>query len=101
MLVCAELEAEGQITGKEKAMTFSVIDINGLDDRSVTLIQEAEEKVDLVYQWIQLIVVQAAHDKLIEVPPPILTRSWAELSAGMHAFHSAMKITEIPFPYPY
>eukprot|EP00435_Cladocopium_sp_Y103_P070724 s621_g35.t3 len=40
-------------------------------------------------------------DSLFEVAPPVLTRAFAELSAGMVNMSELRKITEVPFPFPY
>lgn len=85
---------------------FQLIDIMGLDDKSIDYIQNLQSKravykVDVVFQWIQCVMTQNLHSGLIPVPPPILTRVYQELSQGMVHFHNALKITDTPFPFPY
>ena len=37
----------------------------------------------------------------MDVPPPILTRAYQEIGAGMAQFHNAQMISMWPFPFPY
>merc|ERR1719272_1265432 len=38
---------------------------------------------------------------ILDVPPPVVSRSFQELSRGMVTLTDARKITEFPFPFPY
>lgn len=38
---------------------------------------------------------------MLSIPPPILTRVYQEIGAGMGEFHSAQLISMWPFPFPY
>jgi len=37
----------------------------------------------------------------LQMPPPIVSRIYQELSNGSLSFHQAHKITKVPFPFPY
>jgi len=100
-LILADLEAEGDQTGSEKAYRFELIDIEGLDATSLQTVLDSHNKVDLVFQWIQSLMVESIRDEIICVAPPIATRAFQELNAGMIQFHKALKISECPFPFPY
>lgn len=100
-LILADLEAEGDIQGGEKAYRFELIDIEGLDATSLQTVLDSNNKVDLVFQWIQSLMVESIRDEIICVAPPIATRAFQELNAGMIQFHKALKISECPFPFPY
>lgn len=100
-LILAELEAQGKIAGTETALDLDVIDLEGLDAKSRVLLRESEEKVDLVFHWIQVVIVQGHHSEIVNVAPPILTRVFQELNTCMIQFHQALKITEVPIPFPY
>jgi len=38
---------------------------------------------------------------VISMPPPIMSRAYAELSQGMLAFSQAVKMADFPFPFPF
>lgn len=38
---------------------------------------------------------------LVGIPPPIISRCYQELSNGMLGFNQAMKMADIPFPFPF
>eukprot|EP00928_Gymnodinium_smaydae_P086957 TRINITY_DN71336_c0_g1_i1.p1 TRINITY_DN71336_c0_g1~~TRINITY_DN71336_c0_g1_i1.p1 ORF type:complete len:874 (+),score=202.84 TRINITY_DN71336_c0_g1_i1:66-2687(+) len=80
---------------------LQTLDASAIDSESVSTLDGSPCRVELVYQWIQQLLVDAVQSGLICVPPPIVGRSFAELSAGMTKFHDAMKHAKIPFPFPY
>ena len=45
--------------------------------------------------------MEAHHKKTIEVPGPILSRAFQELSQGMVCVTDLRKIRDVPFPFPY
>eukprot|EP00927_Polykrikos_kofoidii_P067252 TRINITY_DN62764_c0_g1_i1.p1 TRINITY_DN62764_c0_g1~~TRINITY_DN62764_c0_g1_i1.p1 ORF type:complete len:578 (+),score=47.39 TRINITY_DN62764_c0_g1_i1:241-1734(+) len=100
-LILAELSTEGRINGSEAAFDFDVFDPSGFDSESIIALRESESPVDLVFQWIQGIIVDASEAGLIAVPAPFTARVFQELNQAFFQFHSAMKITEVPFPFPY
>lgn len=83
------------------AYRFDVIDVQGLDVSSIDAIRITPNKVELVFTWIQMAIVDAVADGLLTIPPPLLTRSFQEMANGMVQFHDALKIRMIPFPFPY
>lgn len=78
-----------------------VIDPNSLDERSLKTLRESVDKVELVYQWIQCLVVDNIKNKLLIIPPPILMRAFEELENGMCYFRDALRIATVQFPFPY
>jgi len=72
-----------------------------LDKRSLEYLQNEEFKVEVIMQWLQQIIVRAMDSKIIDIPPPILTRVFHELSMGMDAINQAQRLAAIPFPMPY
>mmetsp|Transcript_92134 Transcript_92134/g.176551 ORF Transcript_92134/g.176551 Transcript_92134/m.176551 type:complete len:514 (-) Transcript_92134:9-1550(-) len=84
-----------------EAFKYELIDASGIDDESLQFVRDSSAKVELLFQWIQQLVVQNVSNGVLSMPPPILSRSFQELSNGMVAFHDAMKISVIPFPFPY
>lgn len=58
-------------------------------------------KVEYVFQTLQQVVVDAMESKVLDISPPILTRSFQEMSAGLCAYYEAKKLSHVPFPYAY
>jgi len=84
-----------------RAFEMELIDAESLDEDSLTTFYEAEQKVELIFQWIQGLVVEACNDHLFSVAPPIVSRVFQELAAGMVCYHQALKIAKMPLPFPY
>lgn len=84
-----------------RAFNIEVIDASGLDDESKKLLRDSNCRVELMYQWIQELIVENIGTGVLSIPPPILSRSLQELGIGLHAFYQAMKIACVPFPFPY
>mmetsp|Transcript_25208 Transcript_25208/g.58000 ORF Transcript_25208/g.58000 Transcript_25208/m.58000 type:complete len:551 (-) Transcript_25208:33-1685(-) len=83
------------------AFRYDVIDPGGLDRKSLLLVKESHSKVQLVYSWVQCAIVEGMRDGVLTMPAPILSRAFQEIANGMVQFHDAMKISGIPFPFPY
>lgn len=84
-----------------QAFKYELIDAEAIDPGSLEAIKESEAKVELVFQWIQQLIVENINTGVLSIPPPILSRSFQELAQGMVHFHDAVKISSIPFPFPY
>mmetsp|Transcript_58540 Transcript_58540/g.130874 ORF Transcript_58540/g.130874 Transcript_58540/m.130874 type:complete len:563 (+) Transcript_58540:111-1799(+) len=99
----AELEDLDNGTEELEVRSFEMelIDAGAFDDDTLAAVRDSTCRVELVYQWIQSLIVEANTSGVLGVPPPILTRSFQELSGGMVCFHDAMKVADTPFPFPY
>lgn len=84
-----------------RAFKFELIDVGGINKESLLEVQRSDAKVELIYQWIQQLVVEQLRTGILVIPPPILSRVFQEIANGMVAFHEAVKISSIPFPFPY
>lgn len=84
-----------------ESFKFELLDVEGIDDASLMAVRDSQAKVELIFQWIQTLVVDNIKTGVLSIPPPILSRSFQEIANGMVAFHDAMKISQIPFPFPY
>ena len=78
-----------------------LIDGTGIDVTSLKALKKAECKVELVFHWIQSIVVCSIDCGIMSAPSPILTRAYSELASGMVKFHDCLKIARIAVPFPY
>lgn len=83
------------------AMNLNLVDAASIDEDSLRAVQDSNAKVELIFQWIQQLVVVNLKKGVLTIPPPILSRSFQEIATGMVHFHEAMKISDVPFPFPY
>jgi len=59
------------------------------------------DKVNVVFMWVQDTLTKRLKSGGLDVPSPILTRIFQELSTGMLGYNNALKIHNTPFPFPY
>jgi len=83
------------------AFTYELIDPLGIDAESLDVLRTSEARVELIFEWIQLLIVQNISTGVLSIPPPILSRAFQEIANGMVAFHDSIKISFVPFPFPY
>jgi len=84
-----------------RAFEMEIIDAEAFDEDSLYAFHNSGEKVELIFQWIQGLVVDACNDQLFSVAPPIVSRIFQELASGMVSYHQALKIAKMPLPFPY
>lgn len=84
-----------------EAFNFELIDVDGIDPESLEAVRDSFTKVELIFQWIQQLIVENIDTGVLSIPAPILSRSFQEIANGMVAFHDSLKISCIPFPFPY
>jgi len=94
-------ELGGETTEDAPFRFLELIDNVALDSQSWRALQNTDYKVAMVFQWIQAHIVDNISTGVLSIPPPILSRAFQELANGMVAHHEAMKISEVPFPFPY
>lgn len=83
------------------AFKFPLVDPEGMDPDSLAIIKDSHCKVELLYQWIQQVVVENIKAGVLDIPAPILTRTFQEMGSGMVALSEAIKISSVPLPFPY
>lgn len=83
--------------------TFDLIDVEGLEEHTVKILEETPvtDRVDIVAMWIQQLMVDNLDTGILNVPAPIQSRVFQEMSNGMLAFNNTLKIATTPFPFPY
>jgi len=84
-----------------EAFKMELIDADSLSPQALKAVRNSNAKVELIFQWIQQLIVENIHTEVLNIPPPILSRSFQEIANGMVYFHDAMKISNVPFPFPY
>jgi predicted membrane chloride channel (bestrophin family) len=82
---------------------FPIIDIQGWDRNDLMVIWHKRDvdRAEIIYRWVQAAIVQSLSSGLLNVPPPILTRVFQQMEAGMVQFNLVLQIMTIPFPFPY
>lgn len=100
-MALAELEDNHDRLAELEAFTYEVIDVEGIDSTSLQTLKASSSKAELVFLWIQSMILTSVGEGLVPVPPPILTRVFQNLGNGRIAFNDALQITSIPFPFPY
>mmetsp|Transcript_56515 Transcript_56515/g.157504 ORF Transcript_56515/g.157504 Transcript_56515/m.157504 type:complete len:584 (+) Transcript_56515:74-1825(+) len=84
-----------------RAFELELISADGIDKKTLQTINKQVAKPELVFQWIQQLVVDASNKAVFSVAPPVLSRSFQELANGMVQYRRASKIARVPFPFPY
>merc|ERR1711879_577484 len=98
-----EIEDCGDGDDYEQSIAFraDLIDADSIDEATLLAIQHSDAKVELIFRWVQQLVVANMKTGVLSIPAPILSRSFQEIATGMVHFHDAMKISTVPFPFPY
>lgn len=98
----AELESSAEHNAGELwAHSYTILDPAALDSKSLETLLSSEKRVELLFSWIQQHVAENISTNVLSIPPPILSRSFQQLGRGMVGFHNAMKVSDVPFPFPY
>lgn len=110
MHAAALAELEREYTGIDQkppseedqwAVEYSLLDPHGVDPESLRTVRDSTDRVELLFVWIQQLIVENIDTGVLNIPPPLLSRSFQELAAGMVHFHNAKKIACISIPFPY
>ncbi len=80
-----------------------VCELHHFDQETQDILVEcnAHDRVCLFFEWVQNHIVLGHSLDIIDISPPILSRTFQQLSGGMVAFYQALKISQVPFPFPY
>lgn len=105
-LALAEIEDCSSFdSGEVRAFGYEFVGGSDLDLDTIFILKDSECKVELVYQWIQQLIVShigtLREPNVLSIPPPILTRVFQLLSNGMNSFHEGIQVSTCPFPFPY
>jgi len=98
----ADIEDCGDgMSPQTKAFTMELIDPSAVDAESLRTVRDSDMKVELIFQWLQQLIVENIKTGVLSIPPPILTRTFGEMATGLVYFNEALKISTVPFPFPY
>eukprot|EP00928_Gymnodinium_smaydae_P004135 TRINITY_DN11437_c0_g2_i1.p1 TRINITY_DN11437_c0_g2~~TRINITY_DN11437_c0_g2_i1.p1 ORF type:complete len:524 (+),score=72.37 TRINITY_DN11437_c0_g2_i1:62-1633(+) len=97
LLYCTALQHVTTMTDE----SFEVIGQECFAEESMTFLLGTHNKVEMVLQWIQRLIVENTRNGTLDIAPPIMSRVFQELSRGIVNVNNVHKITEFPFPFPY
>jgi len=98
LLLCAALQ---QVSPQQRSRSFELIEVGGIDVKSLNFLTTSPDAVEVIIQWIQRSTVLNMGSGVLHVPPPVLSRVFQELSRGIVNLQNARKIAEFPFPFPF
>jgi len=82
---------------------FKIIDVENISEETLKILSglRDRQKAELVYQWINALVVQSIDNGLLNVPAPILSRVFQELEKAQIEYQQVLQIVDLPFPFPF
>ncbi|CAK9011148.1 unnamed protein product [Durusdinium trenchii] len=81
--------------------SLEILSVSGISEKSLLHLKNSPDRAETVLLWIERLIIEANNRNLFEVPPPILSRAFQELSRGMVGVTNVRKIRMVPFPFPY
>lgn len=99
---CLEGLSETDLTGDlTSAHEFNIIGWEDMAEWMQDNIMEATDKAEYVMQQIDHLIVDAVHSGVIQIAPPLLTRSFQEMGQALATYHEAKKFSRERLPYAY
>jgi predicted membrane chloride channel (bestrophin family) len=68
-------------------------------EQEVVALKKSRERVAVCLYWVLFDLAEAS--RALDIAPPIQTRIFQEVSNGMLGYVNAMKISDVPFPFPF
>eukprot|EP00929_Paragymnodinium_shiwhaense_P077411 TRINITY_DN3985_c0_g2_i1.p1 TRINITY_DN3985_c0_g2~~TRINITY_DN3985_c0_g2_i1.p1 ORF type:complete len:542 (-),score=51.02 TRINITY_DN3985_c0_g2_i1:709-2334(-) len=96
MLFAASLESIS--TASNEFPTLGDLDI---PQEYMDYLAHTHDKVEVLLNWIQRLIVQNHNNHVLAVPPPILSRVFQELGNGIRDLQNARRLQQYHFPFPY
>eukprot|EP01054_Gregarina_sp_Poly1_P000596 Gregarina_sp_Poly_1__595@NODE_1140_length_4970_cov_199_446461_g786_i0_p1_GENE_NODE_1140_length_4970_cov_199_446461_g786_i0NODE_1140_length_4970_cov_199_446461_g786_i0_p1_ORF_typecomplete_len578_score45_56Bestrophin/PF01062_21/2_4e23_NODE_1140_length_4970_cov_199_446461_g786_i030674800 len=75
--------------------------LGGLTEEEKQELSAVSDQAALVFHWINERVSSRVMTGGLQIPPPICSQLWQQLSIGMTSYSSAVKILDTPLPLPY
>mmetsp|Transcript_29036 Transcript_29036/g.52888 ORF Transcript_29036/g.52888 Transcript_29036/m.52888 type:complete len:365 (+) Transcript_29036:49-1143(+) len=100
-LIYAELRTgSSKESALEAALDFEVLDAEGLDDETLRTLNHSKQRVEVVFYWVQSLIIESHENGVLQVPPPVLSRVLVEIGAAMVKFHAVQNVAVVLFPFP-
>lgn len=97
LLFCSAL----QQVSPNRDRTFDILDSTGIDLGSLRFLNESNDRVEVIIQWIQRSTILNMLSGVLPIAPPVMSRVFQEMSRGIVNLQNARKIADFPFPFPY
>lgn len=100
MLNCAALQTIADMEDDH----FDFFDTAGMEKEKLEFLatkHDKNQRVEILIQWVQRLVVENMATGIVNIPAPVITRFFQELSRGAVNMSQARNMTDIPFPFPY
>jgi len=94
--------ALGNVSGLE-LNKFHVVDMEAIPQHMIDKLESysSRNKVDLVYMWLNNVIIRGVKSGLLNVPPPILSRVFQQTEKAFVEYNQVLEVMTIPFPFPY
>lgn len=89
----------GRAEGRPDAWQHEYEVLHLPSDQEMTALKTSRERVAVCLYWVLFDLAEAS--RALDIAPPIQTRIFQEVSNGMLGFVNAMKISDVPFPFPF
>eukprot|EP00931_Biecheleriopsis_adriatica_P072741 TRINITY_DN47155_c0_g1_i1.p1 TRINITY_DN47155_c0_g1~~TRINITY_DN47155_c0_g1_i1.p1 ORF type:complete len:555 (-),score=87.97 TRINITY_DN47155_c0_g1_i1:187-1851(-) len=87
------------VHGEESPWENSFEILRVIPDKKLKMLIDVTDRTGIVMNWLIRKLAKISPD--INIAPPIQSRMYQELSNGMLGFSNALKIADVPFPFPY
>lgn len=81
--------------------SFETLSLDGIDTESLEFLMLANDRCEVILQWLQQLIVDSHATGVLSIQPPILSRAFQELGRGIVNLNNCRKIKDVPFPFPY
>mmetsp|Transcript_15590 Transcript_15590/g.34960 ORF Transcript_15590/g.34960 Transcript_15590/m.34960 type:complete len:564 (+) Transcript_15590:128-1819(+) len=95
LLYCAGLRRVAKMEDDD----FQVIEVEGIDADALQYMKEHPDPCVVIMQWIQQLIVSNMRQGVLDIPAPVISRVFQELSQGIVSLADAQKIADTPFPF--
>eukprot|EP00929_Paragymnodinium_shiwhaense_P089659 TRINITY_DN4980_c0_g1_i1.p1 TRINITY_DN4980_c0_g1~~TRINITY_DN4980_c0_g1_i1.p1 ORF type:complete len:498 (+),score=86.94 TRINITY_DN4980_c0_g1_i1:71-1564(+) len=97
MLYSAALES----VSTDDRFDVATLCADGMSADHLAYLAIADDKAEVLLNWVQRALVQNYHNGVLAIPPPILSRVFQELGNGITEVQAARRVVQVPFPFPY
>eukprot|EP00930_Biecheleria_cincta_P044510 TRINITY_DN30613_c0_g1_i1.p1 TRINITY_DN30613_c0_g1~~TRINITY_DN30613_c0_g1_i1.p1 ORF type:complete len:515 (+),score=68.48 TRINITY_DN30613_c0_g1_i1:58-1602(+) len=97
MLYCSALQ---EISDVDET-SLEILSVNGMEAERLQYLGGSDHKCEVLMQWIQQLIVDSHRNQVLDIPPPILSRVFQELTNGIVLANKIKNVRMIQFPFPY
>jgi len=90
---CERLDADEQAE-------YVLFDNEGCDQKALEFLKQSADRVEVIEQWIEKLIVQNMRNGVLPIPPPIISRCFQDLSEGICLLGDLEVVADFPLPFP-